>query len=67
MNFKVISSSKETLGEAKQILVQHPGLFSKPVTEFPTYYVPLSSENTFFVDLNGEISSFSTVSFSRLN
>lgn len=35
MNFKVISSSEETLGEAKQILVQHPYLFSKPVIEFP--------------------------------
>lgn len=36
MNFKVISSSKETLGGAKQILLQQPDFFSKPVTELPT-------------------------------
>lgn len=61
MNFKVISSSKETLGKAKQILVRHPGLFSKLVTEFPLLF-STDLKKSFFADLNYEVSSFSTVS-----
>lgn len=38
MNFEVISSSKETLGKAKQILVWHPGLFSKLVPHYSFHW-----------------------------